>query len=279
MAKLHAATLEFYKLRGYRSLLTRCIENDVPVDRFRLDFDVSNTTNVFINDTGAFLSDQNGAMDFSGTLSNMNEGKKEYTTRIGQKAKEIYDLKQLLKSSCNGATFKNATFFLSGIYGTFASTIDKHMDRLYENAVTTKKMNESCRKCWNDNLNSILSSGSFNILGNDFKDFIDKDFIDKDFIDTEASINDENVPEERGKPNNDDHLLRTESPETLKTVKLDLKTNIPARNPFKDISNREDATLLRNGYVKKDGIVYNAGSSLSTNHGNAIPVLKRKHED
>lgn len=277
MAQLHAANLEFYRLRGYSSLLTRCIKNEVLLDQFKLDFDVSYVTNSFLDDIGTFPVSHGKAMDASHAmksneaLSKMAEEKKKYISSIGLQAKKIFDLKNLLKSSCNENTFKNASFFLSGLYGLFASMVDKEMDRIYDSAMSLKNMNKSVNSCWKDHLNTMLSTGTFDIIGKDFDAFLDEfPMNDSLFLPSE----DENIM-----LHDENQLRHTTNEKSPETSDLNLDTSLPARNPLMNISNLEKTVMLRNGYVKKDGIVYNTGSSSTIEEKENVPVLKRKHEE
>lgn len=127
MAKLHQSTSEYYRIRGYKSLLDRCIQNKIFLKPFQYNFDPTKYTSIFTQNPETFEEEnEKRTLDLeSNLLEKMISEKKIYMSKMSILAKERFDLRETIKSSCNESTFKDATFFLSGLYGNLANNVDK----------------------------------------------------------------------------------------------------------------------------------------------------------
>lgn len=277
MAELHKSTLNYYRIRGQKSLLERCIENDVTTEQFKYDFDANALAVSFINDPDSFPDAQRITMTstdlekFNTTKTEMIKKKKEYILELGKQAKEKFDLNQELKWSCNETTFKNATFFLSGIFGLFARKIDKDMDRLYDIAASHKTMNKQTNECWETQMKLILSNNEFNRFDKGFLEDLEKD----NFLQHEASTT-----------SDDSGFTSNKTVSTNGNVSMNLSSDsifspLIVSSPIPEARNLQDNNhkTVEKGHVKMNGIVYNK-ARLNTNkenehkNGNPIP-LKR----
>lgn len=320
MAKMHETTLKFYKARGYRTLLERCIKNEVFLEPFELNFNVNRFTSLFVSNPDSFpdchkkIMEEHRTKESNDSMRRMTEEKEKRMLEVGIHAKDIFKLKQSLKSSCSDDTYKKAIFFLSGIFGHFASTIDKDMNRMYDAAASHKSMDKNVNGCWENQFKLMMSDDEFNRFDVQFvNDLLADDFMnlenepDKEyghgsssFLDPGSLSNSLRGSSSSYQFSNSNHSLnaRPSSSNLLETTPNSTVTSILQKTIMNDDVQTLDAKdgdclksiknvvqTLKDGHIKKNGIVYNKarlnaipGEENVMPENELVPTLKRKHE-
>lgn len=300
MAELHKTTLNYYRIRGLKSLLERCIKNDVIARQFNYDFDADAFVDSFINDPESFQD--GGKMTitssdlekFNAAKNKMIEKKKVYILELGVQAKKKFELNQKLKLSCNETTFKNATFFMSSVFGLFANKIDKDMDRTYDSAASYKTMNKQANECWKSQLKIMLSNDEFNRFDRKFLEDLTNDaFLQQEIpttSDDSGFISNETMSPNVSTDISTNEIISLKPTNEAISLKpnalMDLSSNddfspLMVSSPIPNARKMsKDPVTMENGHIKVNGIVYNNKARLNVNkEENDDPIsLKRKQD-
>lgn len=294
------------------SLFARCIENEVLLEPWKSDFNVIEFSAAFISNHGFSPKDDESMSCskevFKRAMTKMFETKKDYIKEVGIQAKENFDLRGQLKSSCNEKTYKDAVFFLSGITGHFRTLVDKDMDRLYDSAVSHKKANKTICTCWKTHLKEIITNNNFNDFSKEFLD----DLSNENFLNPVDPLDLQQEPDDLPFSSKESHATlpfqkSLEDSGFLSSTNTLSEANLTSNSIYQPMSSfwsnansSSDAIFqplsssspiikgqvevihkLRDGFIKINGIVYNRSKPNEDlkDEKNAVPSMKRKLEE